>query len=96
MAEINANYLGEHDIQFIEGDGTRGYREIDKFECIVATAGVKKVPEALKNQFGRMMIIPVGGHKPYEYRLTIFTRRKDGSISEEVGQQIRFVPMISR
>jgi len=94
MAKINANYLAGHSIRFLEGDGSLGCPSCGLFDCIVATAGAKSVPPPLFGQFRRMLIMPLGGRRRFEYGLTAFGRNSDGSISKERIGQVRFVPMV--
>lgn len=96
MAEINANYLGGHDVSFIEGDGSQGCSALAKYNCVVAAAGTRRVAKRLMDQFGRIMVMPVGGRRPFEYRLTAFTRDRSGAVRAHKKCNVRFVPMIRR
>src|SRR5262245_7645053 len=84
--------LGFKNVTVRAGDGYRGWPEHAPFDGIIVTAAPQKIPEPLVEQLapGGRMVIPVGG---FFQELKVFTREKDGTISEKVIIPVRFVPM---
>jgi protein-L-isoaspartate(D-aspartate) O-methyltransferase len=84
--------LGYANVTVRAGDGYRGWPEHAPFDGIIVTAAPQKIPEPLVDQLapGGRMVIPVGG---FFQELKVFTREKDGTISEKVIIPVRFVPM---
>jgi protein-L-isoaspartate(D-aspartate) O-methyltransferase len=84
--------LGYKNVTVRAGDGYRGWPEHAPFDGIIVTAAPQKIPEPLVDQLapGGRMVIPVGG---FFQELKVFTREKDGTISEKVIIPVRFVPM---
>ncbi len=78
------------------GDGTIGWRKYEPFDVIVVSAASPSIPPALIEQLadGGRMLIPVGDRESQQLVLV----RKNGSIvsQEEVGGEVRFVPLLGR
>ncbi len=84
--------LGYSNVTVRAGDGYRGWPEHAPFDGIIVTAAPEKIPEPLVEQLavGGRMVIPVGG---FFQELKVFTREKDGRVTEKAIIPVRFVPM---
>jgi protein-L-isoaspartate(D-aspartate) O-methyltransferase len=84
--------LGYANVEVREGDGYRGWAEHAPFDAIIVTAAPERIPQPLVEQLavGGRMVIPVGG---FFQELKVFTREKDGRMSEKDIVPVRFVPM---
>lgn len=89
--------LGYTNIQYHSGDGWRGWPEEAPFDAIIVTAAAAQLPTALVDQLapqGRM-IVPIG--RQYETQfLTRLTRDPDGTVREEKGLPVAFVPLVKK
>jgi protein-L-isoaspartate(D-aspartate) O-methyltransferase len=84
--------LGYANVVVREGDGYRGWPEHAPFDGIIVTAAPERIPEPLLDQLaaGGRMVIPVGG---FFQELKVFTKGRDGRITEKDIIPVRFVPM---
>ena len=84
--------LGYANVEVRTGDGYRGWPEHAPFDGIVVTAAPERIPQPLIDQLavGGRMVIPVGG---FFQELKVFTKEKDGRITEKDVIPVRFVPM---
>lgn len=84
--------LGYANVQVRAGDGYRGWPEHAPFDGIIVTAAPERIPEPLVDQLavGGRMVIPVGG---FFQELKVFTKEKDGRLTEKDMIPVRFVPM---
>lgn len=84
--------LGYSNVTVKEGDGYRGWPEEAPFDAIIVTAAPERIPEPLLEQLapGGRMVIPVGG---FFQELKVFSKDKDGKVSEKDILPVRFVPM---
>jgi len=84
--------LGYTNVTVREGDGYRGWPEHAPFDGIVVTAAPPRIPEPLLEQLapGGRMVIPVGD---FFQELKVFTKEKDGKVTEKDILPVRFVPM---
>jgi protein-L-isoaspartate(D-aspartate) O-methyltransferase len=84
--------LGYANVEVREGDGYRGWPEHAPFDGIVVTAAPERIPQPLLDQLapGGRMVIPVGG---FFQELKVFTKDKDGRVTEKDIIPVRFVPM---
>jgi protein-L-isoaspartate(D-aspartate) O-methyltransferase len=84
--------LGYANVVVREGDGYRGWPEHAPFDGIIVTAAPERIPEPLLDQLaaGGRMVIPVGG---FFQELKVFTKGRDGRITEKGIIPVRFVPM---
>lgn len=62
LARSNTARLGYKNMEFIHGDGTRGYEEKAPFNRIIVTAAAPSIPQPLLEQLvdGGKLLIPVG------------------------------------
>jgi protein-L-isoaspartate(D-aspartate) O-methyltransferase len=93
-ARARCHALGYHNITFMIGDGSIGWREQAPFDAILVAAGVPKPPEALKRQLkiGGRLIVPVG--EADEQRLFRVHRTGEEEFQEDDLGGVRFVPLI--
>jgi protein-L-isoaspartate(D-aspartate) O-methyltransferase len=87
--------LGFENIEIVEGDGTRGWRDGAPYDAILAAASGNHVPESLLSQLapcGRL-VIPLGRPGAVQ-RLVKVTRQEDGILVQEDLGAVRFVPLI--
>ena len=84
--------LGYTNVEVRAGDGYRGWPEHAPFDGIVVTAAPERIPQPLLDQLavGGRMVIPVGG---FFQELKVFTKERDGRITEKDVIPVRFVPM---
>ncbi len=81
-------------IKFFYGDGFLGLPAYMPFDKILVTAAAPFVPQPLLNQLkpGAFLVIPVDEGEGQ--RMKRITKHADGSISEELFDYFRFVPML--
>ncbi len=81
-------------VQFIQGDGTKGLAEQAPFDKIVVAAAADEIPEALKKQLkkGGKLVIPVGR---WEQAMFLLTKKSDKEFDQKIIPGFRFVPLIS-
>jgi protein-L-isoaspartate(D-aspartate) O-methyltransferase len=74
-------------------DGTHGWPEHAPYDAIIVTAGGPKIPEPLLEQLADpgSLIIPVGDRGVQDLRRVT---KKDGQITEESIESVRFVSLI--
>lgn len=77
------------------GDGTLGWTENAPYDGIVVSAAAPHVPEALINQLAESgeIIIPVGEEGGVQ-RLKLIKKAKDGTVTEDNLDYVRFVPLL--
>jgi protein-L-isoaspartate(D-aspartate) O-methyltransferase len=87
--------LGYGNIEIVEGDGTRGWREGAPYDAILAAASGSHVPESLLGQLapGGRLVIPLGEPGAVQ-QLVKVTRQGDGILVQENLGAVRFVPLI--
>ena len=92
--ELACENLDSYDnIEIINGDGSRGFRDNCPYQKIMVTCGAPRVPPPLIDQLeiGGLMVIPVGDRMSQE--LLTVERTTDGiSVFRRPG--VAFVPMI--
>ncbi len=78
------------------GDGSLGWPEESPFDGIIVTAGAPEAPSALVHQLavGGNLVIPIGNRDAQNLRC--FHKNEDGSLTEEVFDWVRFVPLIGQ
>lgn len=86
--------LGYKNIHCKIGDGTKGWPEHAPYDAIIVAAGTPLIPELLLDQLkvNGTLVIPLGDR--YSQVLTRFRKRSDNEIVREVGESVRFVPLI--
>ena len=82
-------------VAVVEGDGSLGYPSRAPYDCILATAGSPRIPEAWPAQLtaqGRI-VAPIGDSR-FGQELIIARRRPDGRLDLRRGTPCAFVPLI--
>lgn len=84
------------DVKIQVFDGTVGWSSAAPFDRILVAAAAPRVPDALVEQLapeGRL-VIPEGDR--HEQRLIGYRKHRNGVVTREVGEPVRFVPLIGR
>jgi protein-L-isoaspartate(D-aspartate) O-methyltransferase len=86
--------MGYSNVQFIVGDGSRGFAANAPYDAILVSAAAHEMPHALVDQLaeGGRMIIPVGREESQQLQLI---RRTSDGIETTLREYCRFVPLIS-
>ena len=95
IARRRIERLGYDNVEIIEGDGTRGCRDLAPFDAILAAASGSHVPGALIQQLapnGRL-VMPIGDPGAIQ-ELVKVTKQEDGILKQENLGDVRFVPLI--
>jgi protein-L-isoaspartate(D-aspartate) O-methyltransferase len=87
--------LGYDDVEIVEGDGTKGWRDKAPYDAILAAASGSHVPEALIAQLapGGRLVMPVGDPGGVQELIKV-TKQPDGILKQENLGGVRFVPLI--
>lgn len=85
------NFIEKGVVEFIRGDGSRGYEERAPFDGILVSASADRVPENLKSQLkiGGRLVVPVG------QSIHQIIRRSAESFEEKEFPGFIFVPLVS-
>ena len=94
LARENAERAGYRKINFIYGDGSKGYPERAPYDRIMVTAAAPAVPKPLIEQLknGGKLLVPVGGS--YWQELTLVEKDQNGKIAAREIMSVVFVPLI--
>ncbi len=94
-AEARFTELGLSNIVQRIGDGSKGWPEQAPFDRIIVTAAAPERPDTLLEQLkpGGIAVAPV--QRGSVQTLMRYLRHDDGSISEEVLFDVRFVPLVA-
>lgn len=95
VARERLQRLGYHNVEIVEGDGTKGCREQAPFDAILAAASGSHVPQPLIEQLapeGRI-VMPLG-EPGWVQELIKVTKQEDGILRQENLGGVRFVPLI--
>ncbi len=92
-SEARLRMLGYNNIVVRYGDGYKGWPEHAPFDIILVTAAADHIPEPLKEQLeeGGRLIMPVGN--PATVQQLIVLTKKNGKITEQRLEPVRFVPL---
>src|SRR3954453_2333273 len=76
--------LGYDNVEIIEGDGTKGWRDGAPYEAILAAASGSHVPDSLIGQLapGGRLVIPLG-EPGWVQELVKVTKQEDGTLKTE-------------
>ncbi|HLE54024.1 MAG TPA: protein-L-isoaspartate(D-aspartate) O-methyltransferase [Thermoplasmata archaeon] len=82
-------------VTVVQGDGSLGYRARGPYDCILATAGSPRIPEAWPAQLSERgrIVAPIGDSR-FGQVLVIAHRRPDGRLEVRRGTPCAFVPLI--
>lgn len=83
------------EINYLVGDGTKGWVENSPYDKIIVTAGAPNVSKDLTNQLkvGGMMVIPVGNSMDKQ-KMVRMTKLNENEFKTEVYEDFSFVPLI--
>lgn len=92
QAKRRMQKLDLHNIKMKHGDGWEGWSSKGPYDAIIVTAAASSLPQALLTQIAPdgQLVIPVGTE---QQQLKVY-RRQDDAISEQLIEQVRFVPLI--
>ncbi|MFH1207342.1 MAG: protein-L-isoaspartate O-methyltransferase [Patescibacteria group bacterium] len=96
LGQKNISAYHFNNIQFITGDGTRGYKPAAPYDkIIVAAAAEIGVPDELLKELkvGGRLVIPVG---KYEQDMVVMEKLTDSEYHEQRYPGFQFVPLIPR
>ncbi len=91
----NLARAGYTEVTVVVGDGSLGYPERAPYDCIMATAGAPRIPDAWPPQLspGGRIVAPVGSSRHGQV-LVVATRRPDGTLGTREGTPCAFVPLV--
>jgi protein-L-isoaspartate(D-aspartate) O-methyltransferase len=94
-ARVRLGRLGYHNVEIVEGDGTRGCAQYAPFDAILVAASGSHVPESLLAQLapGGRLVMPLGSSRGSQ-ELVKVTKQENGVLRHETLGGVRFVPLI--
>ena len=95
VARERLRRLGYGNVEIVEGDGTKGWREAAPYDAILAAASGSHVPRPWVEQLapdGRI-VMPVGDPGLVQELIKV-TKQQDGILRQESLGGVRFVPLI--
>ncbi len=93
--QSNLGQAGYAEVTVVVGDGSLGYPEGAPYDCVLATAGAPRIPDAWPPQLsprGRI-VAPIGSSRHGQV-LIVATRRPDGTLQTRQGTPCAFVPLV--
>jgi len=77
-------------------DGTVGWSDVGPFDRILVTAAAPSAPKPLLEQLkaGGKLVVPEGSRDGQ--RLMVYEKSGEGAVSQQVGEEVSFVPLIGR
>jgi protein-L-isoaspartate(D-aspartate) O-methyltransferase len=95
VARERLQRLGYDNVEIVEGDGTRGWRDGAPYDAILAAASGSHVPRPLVEQLapGGRIVMPVGD-PGWVQQLVKVTKNDDGTLIQQDLGGVRFVPLI--
>jgi protein-L-isoaspartate(D-aspartate) O-methyltransferase len=93
-AQKRLHDLGYANVRVRVGDGYAGWPEAAPFDRIIVTAAPPEIPQALLDQLaeGGVLVAPIGEHQKTQWLVRV--RKKDGKLTREKLDVVRFVPMV--
>jgi protein-L-isoaspartate(D-aspartate) O-methyltransferase len=95
VARERMRRLGYGNVEIVEGDGTKGWRDEAPYDAILAAASGSHVPSPLIEQLapnGRI-VMPIGDPGLVQELIKV-TKQQDGILRQESLGGVRFVPLI--
>ena len=95
VARERLQRLGYHNVEIVEGDGTKGWPGGAPFDAILAAASGSHVPQPLVDQLapGGRIVMPLGGPGWVQELVKVTKGPGDKLVRENLGG-VRFVPLI--
>ena len=95
IARERLRRLGYDNVEIVEGDGTKGWRDAAPYDAILAAASGSHVPRPLVEQLapGGRIVMPVGD-PGWVQQLIKVTKNDDGTLVQQDLGGVRFVPLI--
>jgi len=95
IARERLQRLGYDNVEIVEGDGTKGWRDGAPYDAILAAASGSHVPRPLVEQLapGGRIVMPVGD-PGWVQQLVKVTKNDDGTLVQQDLGGVRFVPLI--
>ena len=95
VARERLQRLGYDNVDIVEGDGTKGWRDGAPYDAILAAASGSHVPRPLVEQLapGGRIVMPVGD-PGWVQQLVKVTKNDDGTLVQQDLGGVRFVPLI--
>jgi protein-L-isoaspartate(D-aspartate) O-methyltransferase len=95
VARERLNLLGFDNVEFVEGDGTKGCSDHAPFDAILAAASGSHVPRPLVEQLAPdgCIVMPVG-EPGWVQELVKVTKQEDGILKQQTLGGVRYVPLI--
>jgi protein-L-isoaspartate(D-aspartate) O-methyltransferase len=95
VARERLQRLGYDNVEIVEGDGTKGWRDGAPYDAILAAASGSHVPRPLVEQLapGGRIVMPVGD-PGWVQQLIKVTKTDDGTLIQQDLGGVRFVPLI--
>jgi len=93
-AKANLAACGLAEVTVVVGDGSLGYPERAPYDCIMATAGAPRIPQAWTEQLsaGGRIVAPIG--PLHGQVLVAATSRADGTLEIREDTPCAFVPLV--
>jgi protein-L-isoaspartate(D-aspartate) O-methyltransferase len=87
--------LGFNNVEIVNADGMLGYPERAPFDAILCAAATPEMPRAWLEQLtpGGRVVLPLGEHDGPQ-QLVRLTLCKDGRLTEDRLDPVRFVPLV--
>jgi protein-L-isoaspartate(D-aspartate) O-methyltransferase len=95
VARERLGRLGYDNVEIVEGDGTRGWRDGAPYDAILAAASGSHVPRPLVEQLapGGRIVMPVGDPGAVQELIKVI-KTEDGTLTQQDLCAVRFVPLI--
>ena len=95
VARERLGRLGYDNVEIVEGDGTRGWRDGAPYDAILAAASGSHVPRPLVEQLapGGRIVMPVGDPGAVQELIKVI-KTEDGTLTQQDICAVRFVPLI--
>ncbi len=93
--QSNLRRAGFAEVTVVVGDGSLGHLRAAPYDCILATAGAPRIPDAWPGQLapqGRI-VAPIGSSRQGQV-LVIASRRTDGTLDVRESTPCAFVPLV--